>query len=153
MNSKQYYNSFEEFLNQNGWYSNRKVEITQTKEYIKHEFGYIFDKYIAFMESFGGLKFLLKDGYGTVIRIPFICKCCIDVDIAQQYQELFTNSLLLPIGTMSGENNDLLIDENGVFYAVNGQFITIYGNDFLTILNDIYNNKKYHWINLNTLIC
>jgi hypothetical protein len=153
MKPNQYYKSFENFLFQNGWYSDRKIDITQAKKYIEKEFGYIFNKYIIFMEQFGNLKFILKDGYGTVIRIPLICKCCVDADIAQQYQTLYTKSLLLPIGTMSGENNDLLIDENGIFYAVNGQFVKAYGDDFLSVLNDIYNQKIYNWINLNTLIC
>lgn len=101
----------------------------------------MFEKAKEFLQCYGGLELnwqLHKDSYNYTLRIN-PCKTGVRVFHLKWYQAYFRR-FLYPVAQYPAMPADLLIDTDGNFFFVNGDYVCEAGNDFLEILNNLLNN-------------
>ena len=104
---------------------------------------YMFDKAREFLSSYGGLTIkwdIPNDSYNYEL---FIGKSA-PMPMALKWYCIYYQRRLYPVGTYPAMPADLLIDEDGYFYLVWGEFVCKTSNDdFIELLYNLIKNNIY----------
>ena len=135
-----------------GWTEDRNVDPMQFRYDIiddgwtVKDYGqnfYMFDKARKFLSSYGGLTIkwdIPNDSYNYEL---FVGKSA-PMPMALKWYCIYYQRRLYPVGTYPAMPADLLIDEDGYFYLVWGEFVCKTSNDdFIELLYDLINHNVY----------
>ena len=138
-------------LKKSGWTENRNVDPTNFRCYTSgdwkvKDYGqsfYMFDKAREFLSNYGGLTIkwdIPNDSYNYEL---FVGKSA-PMPMALKWYCIYYQRRLYPVGTYPAMPADLLIDEDGYFYLVWGEFVCKTSNDdFIELLYDLINHNVY----------
>ena len=138
-------------LKKSGWTENRRVDPTNFRCYTSgdwevKDYGqsfYMFDKAREFLSSYGGLTIewdIPNDSYNYEL---FVGKSA-PMPMALKWYCIYYQRRLYPVGTYPAMPADLLIDEDGYFYLVWGEFVCKTSNDdFIELFYNLMNDKIY----------
>ena len=139
-------------LKKSGWTENRHVDPMQFRYDIiddgwtVKDYGqsfYMFDKAREFLSSYGGLTIkwdIPNDSYNYEL---FIGKSA-PMPMALKWYCIYYQRRLYPVAIYPAMPADLLIDEDGYFYLVWGEFVCKTSNDdFIELLYDLINHNVY----------
>ncbi len=138
-------------LKKSGWTENRNVDPTNFRCYTSgdwevKDYGqsfYMFDKAREFLSNYGGLTIkwdIPNNGYNYEL---FVGKSA-PMPMALKWYCIYYQRRLYPVGTYPAMPADLLIDEDGYFYLVWGEFVCKTSNDdFIELLYDLINHNVY----------
>ena len=136
-------------LKKSGWTENRNVDPTNFRCYTSgdwevKDYGqsfYMFDKAREFLSNYGGLTIkwdIPNDSYNYEL---FVGKSA-PMPMALKWYCIYYQRRLYPVGTYPAMPADLLIDEDGYFYLVWGEFVCKTSNDdFIELLYNLMNDK------------
>ena len=140
-------------LKKSGWTENRHVDpmqfrydsITKIHRTAK-DYGqsfYMFDKTREFLSSYGGLTIRWKipnDSYDFYLTISGDDRS--PMPMALKWYCMYYQRRLYPVAIYPAMPANLLIDEDGYFYFVWGEFVCQSGNDdFIELLYNLMNDK------------
>ena len=133
-----------------GWTENRHVDPMQFRydiiddRWTVKDYGqsfYMFDKARKFLSSYGGLTIkwdIPNDSYNYEL---FVGKSA-PMPMALKWYCIYYQRRLYPVGTYPAMPADLLIDEDGYFYLVWGEFVCKTSNDdFIELFYNLMNDK------------
>ena len=138
-------------LKKSGWTENRNVDPTNFRCYTSgdwkvKDYGqsfYMFDKAREFLSNYGGLTIkwdIPNDSYNYELFVGKIAP----MPMALKWYCIYYQRRLYPVGTYPAMPADLLIDEDGYFYLVWGEFVCKTSNDdFIELLYDLINHNVY----------
>ena len=138
-------------LKKSGWTENRRVDPTNFRCYTSgdwevKDYGqsfYMFDKAREFLSNYGGLTIkwdIPNDSYNYELFVGKIAP----MPMALKWYCIYYQRRLYPVGTYPAMPADLLIDEDGYFYLVWGEFVCKTSNDdFIELLYDLINHNVY----------
>ena len=136
-------------LKKSGWTENRNVDPTNFRCYTSgdwevKDYGqsfYMFDKAREFLSNYGGLTIkwdIPNDSFNYEL---FVGKSA-PMPMALKWYCIYYQRRLYPVGTYPAMPADLLIDEDGYFYLVWGEFVCKTSNDdFIELLYNLMNDK------------
>ena len=136
-------------LKKSGWTEDRNVDPTNFRCYTSGDWGvkdygqsfYMFDKAREFLGNYGGLTIkwdIPNDSYNYEL---FVGKSA-PMPMALKWYCIYYQRRLYPVGTYPAMPADLLIDEDGYFYLVWGEFVCKTSNDdFIELLYNLMNDK------------
>ena len=136
-------------LKKSGWTENRNVDPTNFRCYTSgdwevKDYGqsfYMFDKAREFLSNYGGLTIkwdIPNDSYNYEL---FVGRSAA-MPMALKWYCIYYQRRLYPVGTYPAMPADLLIDEDGYFYLVWGEFVCKTSNDdFIELLYNLMNDK------------
>ena len=139
-------------LKESGWTEDRHVDPMQFRYdvigdgWTVKDYGqsfYMFDKAREFLSSYGGLTIewdIPNDSYNYEL---FVGKSA-PMPMALKWYCIYYQRRLYPVGTYPAMPADLLIDEDGYFYLVWGEFVCKTSNDdFIELFYNLMNDKIY----------
>ena len=139
-------------LKKSGWTENRHVDPMQFRYDIiddgwtVKDYGqsfYMFDKAREFLSSYGGLTIKWDIPNNSYNYELFVGKSA-PMPMALKWYCIYYQRRLYPVGTYPAMPADLLIDEDGYFYLVWGEFVCKTSNDdFIELLYDLINHNVY----------
>ncbi len=134
-----------------GWTENRNVDPLQFRydiiddHWTVKDYGqsfYMFDKAREFLSSYGGLTIRWKipnDSYDFYLTISGNDRS--PMPMALKWYCMYYQRRLYPVAIYPAMPANLLIDEDGYFYFVWGEFVCKSGNDFIELLHNLINNN------------
>ena len=138
-------------LKKSGWTENRNVDPMQFRYDIiddgwtVKDYGqsfYMFDKAREFLSSYGGLTIRWKipnDSYDFYLTISGNDRS--PMPMALKWYCIYYQRRLYPVAIYPAMPAYLLIDEDGYFYFVWGEFVCKTGNDFIELLHNLIKNN------------
>ena len=137
-------------LKKSGWTENRNVDPTNFRCYTSgdwevKDYGqsfYMFDKAREFLSSYGGLTIRWKipnDSYDFYLTISGNDRS--PMPMALKWYCMYYQRRLYPVAIYPAMPAYLLIDEDGYFYFVWGEFVCKTGNDFIELLHNLIKNN------------
>jgi hypothetical protein len=129
-----------EYLKKFGWYKGRKVNIDNIIQYfVEYEMN-TFKKGLDFLEEFSGLNILINNSMSnSIIEIDSLKG--IENSAYLEDIESYFKIKLMPIGYWKSTNRTLYIDELGIIYGNNDEFVTVFGDNFYEALYNIVSLK------------
>ena len=103
---------------------------------------YMFNKAREFLSSYGGLTIRWKipnDSYDFYLTISGNDRS--PMPMALKWYCMYYQRRLYPVAIYPAMPANLLIDEDGYFYFVWGEFVCKSGNDFIELLHNLINNN------------
>ncbi len=134
-----------------GWTENRNVDPLQFRydiiddHWTVKDYGqsfYMFNKAREFLSSYGGLTIRWKipnDSYDFYLTISGNDRS--PMPMALKWYCMYYQRRLYPVAIYPAMPANLLIDEDGYFYFVWGEFVCKSGNDFIELLHNLINNN------------
>ena len=134
-----------------GWTENRNVDPMQFRydiiddHWTVKDYGqsfYMFDKAREFLSSYGGLTIRWKipnDSYDFYLTISGNDRSPMPMSL--KWYCMYYQRRLYPVAIYPAMPANLLIDEDGYFYFVWGEFVCKSGNDFIELLHNLINNN------------
>ena len=142
-------------LKKSGWTEDRHVDpmqfrydsVTKVHRTAK-DYGqsfYMFDKAREFLSSYGGLTIRWKIPNNSYDYVFFVMREELAVHpMYLKWYCMYYKRRLYPVGMYSAMPANLLIDEDGYFYLVWGEFVYKTSNDdFIELLYDLINHNVY----------
>ena len=138
-------------LKESGWTENRHVDPMQFRydiiddRWTVKDYGqsfYMFDKARKFLSSYGGLTIRWKipnDSYDFYLTISGNDRS--PMPMALKWYCMYYQRRLYPVAIYPAMPAYLLIDEDGYFYFVWGEFVCKTGNDFIELLHNLIKNN------------
>ena len=141
-------------LKKSGWTENRHVDPMQFRydiiddHWTVKDYGqsfYMFDKAREFLSSYGGLTIRWKIPNNSYDYVFFVMREELAVHpMYLKWYCMYYKRRLYPVGMYSAMPANLLIDEDGYFYLVWGEFVYKTSNDdFIELLYDLINHNVY----------
>ena len=137
-------------LKKSGWTENRHVDPMQFRYDIiddgwtVKDYGqsfYMFDKAREFLSNYGGLTIKWDIPNNSYNYELFVGKSA-PMPMALKWYCIYYQRRLYPVGTYPAMPADLLIDEDGYFYLVWGEFVCKTSNDdFIELLHNLIKNN------------
>ena len=139
-------------LKESGWTEDRHVDPMQFRYdtigdgWTVKDYGqsfYMFDKAREFLSSYGGLTIRWKIPNNSYDYVFFVMREELAVHpMYLKWYCMYYKRRLYPVGMYSAMPANLLIDEDGYFYLVWGEFVYKSGNDdFIELLYNLINNN------------
>ena len=141
-------------LKKSGWTENRNVDPMQFRYdtigdgWTVKDYGqnfYMFDKAREFLSSYGGLTIRWKipnDSYDFYLTISGNDRSPMPMSL--KWYCMYYQRRLYPVAIYPAMPANLLIDEDGYFYFVWGEFVCKSGNDdFIELLHNLIKNNIY----------
>ncbi len=136
-------------LMQSGWYSGRKIDISNMLNWLKQE-GYTpCKKVIDFLEEFGLLKISFIDSR-FLPESTYICTINIDPTDTGVFKSLIDdysrhcNTIMIPVAAHPSDCMTICLAENGMFYGGNDDWLITLGDDFREVLFKIISGEKMY---------
>lgn len=134
----------EEILIKAGWYSGRKIDISNCLEYYQKRNLHINDTIEKFLEEFTGLKIV----YPRYRDANFVDEFEINYEAAMYYPEdtreyfkLRTGEDLVPIGYIAGRHMTAFMSDTGKIYETDGDFLAKLGDDYISAFETLCHRK------------
>jgi hypothetical protein len=142
----------EKYLIQSGWYTGRKVDISNCIQSFKEDNILLTKSAVSFIEEYYKLNIQIIAEFeklkGHVLEIDMNSHSYIDPEFLEKFNQHY-NKNLITVGLCPNYALILLIDEYGKFYGANDQLIAVIGNTFEEVLENmihgVINTHEFVW--------